>query len=185
MHNYRIKLKLNTALILLLSIFSSVFLSGCTGSSSRSEIEQFVVKTKATHKHKVEPLPPKIVKPDARYIGVTKRSPFVSSDEFIKSQVASSNAVDVPDLDRVKEVLEKINLEDLTMVGSLKKDDNTTWGLIADNTGRIYKVKEGQYIGQNFGKIIHVNEKNIEIKEAVSNGFGGWQSNTVVMKLKE
>ncbi|MBP9721825.1 MAG: pilus assembly protein PilP [Gammaproteobacteria bacterium] len=142
------------------------------------------MKTKAQAKHPIEALPPKPQKVNNKYLGLNHRSPFISSEEFVKSQVASSNAIQQPDLERPKEVLEKIPIENLVMVGSLKKD-NTVWALIADSAGRIYKVKVGSYIGENYGQVTEVHEKNLEIKEAISNGFGGWQSNTVIMKLKE
>ncbi len=177
MHNKRLFLTF-------ILLFNLLLLFGCGGSTSRSDLEEFIKQTKALHKHAVEPLPPTVAKVNSKYLGVAKRSPFMTSDEFIKSQVVSSSAIDAPDETRTKEPLEKFTFEELVLVGSIKKED-ITWGLISDNTGRVYKVKEGNYIGPNYGKIMKINEKNIEIKEAVSNGFGGWQSNEVIMKLKE
>lgn len=162
-----------------------VFLYGCGENSDRAELEAFILKTKAQKKPAIELLPPKSARFDNSYTGLEKRSPFISSDEFVKSQFASSNDTKAPDLTRPKEVLERFALESLTMVGSLQKDDNTNWGLLADKSGRVYKIKEGNFVGQNFGKVTKITEKDIEIKEAVSNGYGGWRSNTVIIKLNE
>ena len=178
------KVLVNKKLRISLGLFFLV-LYGCEGSTDPAELQDFLTKTKAQIKQAVDLLPAKETKINNDYTGLTKRSPFISSDEFVKSQIASSNEVDAPDLSRSKGVLEKFALEDLTMVGSLKKDDNTIWALLADSKGRVYKIKEGSYIGLNYGKVIKINEKDIEVKEAVTNNYGGWRSNTVILKLKE
>ncbi len=158
---------------------------GCEGSTEPAELQDFLIKTKAQKKLAVDLLPKNASKANNSYTGLTKRSPFISSDEFVKSQIASSNEVEAPDLARAKGILEKFALEDLTMVGSLKKDENTIWALLSDAKGRVYKIKEGSYIGLNYGKVVKINEKDIEVKEAVSNNYGGWRSHTVILKLKE
>lgn len=59
------------------------------------------------------------------------------------------------------------------MVGTLaQKSDN--WGLVQTNDGTIHRVKSGNYMGRNHGRIIRINEQNIELTELVPNGSGGW-----------
>lgn len=69
------------------------------------------------------------------------------------------------------------------MVGSLKSEDGTYWALIKDNNNMIYKVKNGNYIGKNFGKITKVSSEGIELEEIISDSLGSWKSNSIFMKL--
>ena len=87
-----------------------------------------------------------------------------------------------PDLDRPREVLENFGLKELTMVGTLRNavsaesdsGPGSPFALIRDNTGGIHRVRTGNYMGQNYGRIIGVNETRVELLEIVPNGRGGW-----------
>ena len=41
----------------------------------------------------------------------------------------------------------------------------------------------GNYIGQNFGKITAVTESQLEIKELVQDGMGGWIERDAALSL--
>lgn len=162
-------------------------LSGITGCDANSSVDvrEFIDKTKKAPKAKVEPLPEHIEKVDSSYSGGDKRSPFVTHEEFIKGKTAKIDSIKQPDMKRPKEILEKYNLNELTMVGSIKKSDGNYSALVADSTGKIYQVIQGNYIGNNYGKVRKIGERGLEIEEALSDNAGGWRANTVIMNLKE
>jgi len=68
-------------------------------------------------------LPKEIIHVAMTHAGKNKRSPFVTSDDYIKNQMANNKYVDPPDLDREKEVLENFKLENLswTSINSVEK----------------------------------------------------------------
>jgi type IV pilus assembly protein PilP len=49
------------------------------------------------------------------------------------------------------------------------------WALITASDGTIYRVRSGNYLGQNYGKIMNITEARVELSEMVPNGKGGWQ----------
>lgn len=70
------------------------------------------------------------------------------------NQVASNAALIAPDESSQRVKLEAFPLDAIAMVGSLNKSGAPTALVKADNL--IYQVKVGNYLGQNYGKIIQI-----------------------------
>lgn len=160
-------------------------LVSCTRNSDMDDTKNFIMQVRKQEKKEVEPLPYRVSKPDTSYLGKNKRSPFVTSDDYVKNQMANSKYVDKPDINREKELLESFKLENLKMVGSLKSSDGSIAALIMDTNGRVHTVQKGNYIGQKFGKIIKIDEKEIEVNEIIPGSFGKWLEKTVIIDLKQ
>ena len=90
-----------------------------------------------------------------------------------------------PDLDRPREVLENFDLKSLAMVGTLQGVEGNLFALIRDNSGGIHRVRTGNYMGQNYGRIVGVSETRIELIEIVPNGRGGWVERPRSLSLDE
>ena len=178
-------LKSRKQLIFALYLLVVLLVYGCEGSTDKEDIHSFVEKTKNLARQKIDPLPRDQLNRKIDYVGIDKRSPFVTPEEYIMGQISNIDLIQSPDLNRSKGYLEKFDLNSLKMVGTLKKSDGTNWALISDKDGIIHKVQEGSYVGNNFGKIMKVDLKGIEIKESISNGVGTWKSKTIIMKLQE
>lgn len=88
-----------------------------------------------------------------------------------------------PDFDRPREYLENFSLDALVMVGTLKRKDEI-WALIVDKHGILHKVKTGNYLGQNSGKIITINEEYLAVEEIVSDEQGGWTTRNATIKIQ-
>ena len=88
-----------------------------------------------------------------------------------------------PDLNRRKEPLEAFPLEQLKMVGTLSQGKDTYAIVRADKT--LYRVKKGNYMGQNFGLITDVTESEIKLKEIVQDSAGDWAERQSVLPLLE
>jgi type IV pilus assembly protein PilP len=89
-----------------------------------------------------------------------------------------------PDLARRKEALEAFPLETLAMVGSLQRG-RAMIGLVKASDNRVFQVRQGNYMGQNFGVITNVTESEISLKELFQDGAGDWVERQTKMMLQE
>lgn len=140
-------------------------LSGC--SNDMSDLEQKIAEVKARPKDKIDPIPPiKTTEPFAFDLDGS-RDPFatVEKEEPPETEVETGSLIK-PDPTRVKEDLESYALDSLKMVGTLLKD-STLWGLVKSSNGTVYRVKVGNYMGLNDGKIIEVSGDEIKLTEIV------------------
>ena len=49
----------------------------------------------------------------------------------------------------------------------------------------LYRVKKGNYMGQNFGVITSINEGEIKLTELVQDGSGEWVQRSSALQLQE
>ena len=88
-----------------------------------------------------------------------------------------------PDVDRPKEPLEALPLESIQMVGSLTQG-RETFGLVKAGPN-LYRVRKGNYMGQNFGVITGIDESQISLQELVQEGSGEWVERASALQLQE
>jgi len=88
-----------------------------------------------------------------------------------------------PDVDRPKEPLEAFPLESIQMVGSLTQG-RETFGLVKAGPN-LYRVRKGNYMGQNFGVITGIDESQISLKELIQEGSGEWVERASSVQLQE
>jgi len=55
--------------------------------------------------------------------------------------------------------------------------------LIRDPEGTVSRVKPGNYLGQNNGKIRAIHADSLELVELVSNGNGGWMERPASIEI--
>lgn len=148
----------------------SAGLSGCIKDTS--DLEVYFDEHRSKQAKAIDPIPE--IKPYLRYV-----YPGNEKDPFDVSMLAPSevpivdNGIKV-DTTRVKEFLEGFPLDSLQMVGTVSKDSNL-WALIKIPDGGVQSVKAGNYVGQNYGKIVSVSEAELGLIETVSNGLGGYK----------
>ncbi len=87
-----------------------------------------------------------------------------------------------PDLTRRKEPLEAYPLESLNMVGTLEKG-KTVYALVRTPDKDVYQVRQGNYLGQNYGVVIGVTDSEIRLKELVQDGAGDWTERSSTLQL--
>jgi type IV pilus assembly protein PilP len=88
-----------------------------------------------------------------------------------------------PDETRTKQFLEGFNIETFTMVGSLSNDAGTF--ALVSGAGGVHRVKVGDYLGRNHGRVIAVDDSKIDVVEIVPDGEGGWLERPRNLPLKE
>ncbi|MBU2569356.1 MAG: pilus assembly protein PilP [Gammaproteobacteria bacterium] len=168
-----------------LSLLSLFLLNACS-SDDKSDLVQYINQVKARPKTQIEPLPeikviePFIFKPSGL------RDPFRPIEK-----AAEAELVDIgpgrgirPDPTRRKEQLETYSLDSLRMAGTITKD-TVLWGLVKAGDGTIHRVREGNYMGKNHGKIIRINEDKIELMEIVPDKPGTWREQQTSLALSE
>ncbi len=164
-------------------LFAAMLLTSCAGSDYE-DIDEFMADVRAQPKPPIDPIPPVKRIPTFAYDSAALRAPFDRPLEQKPDMVVDSGDVEPPDERRVKEHLEKFNLESLSMVGTMEQHD-VLWILIQDSNGGVYRVKEGNYLGRNHGRIIEAEAGNVSVLEKVPNGRGSWFERPRTLKLRE
>jgi len=80
--------------------------------------------------------------------------------------------------------LEAFSLDSLRMVGTLT-DHEGLWGLVRTKDGTIHSVRVGNYMGQNYGRIVRILEDRIELMEIVPDKPGTWREQQATLALAE
>lgn len=159
----------------------AVLLVGCGGEEFQ-DLRDFVKTAGAEMRGKVDPPPD--IKP---YEPFTYDNATGLPDPF-KPRTDARNprrtGLNLPNLDRPKEELEDFPLESLKMVGFLFQR-NVGHAVVRSAEGKVYRVKAGNYIGQNFGQITSVSETEIKIKEMVQDSAGDWSERESNLQLVE
>ncbi len=153
----------------------SLGLSAC--STDISDLREFVEKERTSQKPKVAPLPE--IKPYETFRYETSHlkdpfEPFVAARPTATVKASGKKGKGPKPLEgRPREALESFPLDVLRMVGVLQQS-NVMWALLKGNDGTIHRVKTGNYIGQNHGKIIKISEEKVSLLEIVPDGLGDW-----------
>lgn len=161
----------------------TLILVGCAGGDY-TDIDQFIAEARSKPQGVIDPIP--VFKPYKafRYNAASKRAPF---DVPVQVQQISSlyQKSDVkPDEKRVKEQLETINLESISMVGTLEQNGQR-WGLLDDGSGSVHQVLVGNFVGRNHGRIVEIAPDSIAVVEIVANGPESWVERPRSLRLKE
>ena len=173
-----------TLLILSMSV---LMLSAC-GGNDEDELRQWKADLRATTKPRVKPLTePKQFLPQ-EYTGDGKMEPFnpVKLTQVLRresSESASNASLIAPEMARRKEPLEAYPLDTVKMVGSLNKTGVPTALVNVDKL--LYQVRAGNYLGQNYGKIVGISETNIRLREIVQDSTGDWVERITTLDLQE
>jgi type IV pilus assembly protein PilP len=163
--------------------FSCLALASCSGEQ-HSDLRQFVKDSDNMPRGRIPPLPE--VKPYEPF----EYAAFDLVDPFLPRKIASGKPAarksDDPRLDpnRRKGPLEAFPLENLKMVGTLQQK-RENFALILTPDKNLYRVKSGDFMGQNFGRIVEISETSIKLKELVQDSGSDWKEEDRTMLLLE
>lgn len=154
-------------------------LASC-GGGVNDELKEFIKNADKNAKKAIPPLPPVQAYAPISYAGFELPDPFKPRS---LTPVKVGTGVNGPDMNRRKEALEAFSIETLKMVGTLQQQKES-FGLIkADAT--VYRVKVGNYMGQNFGKVTEITDTAINLKEKIQDASGDWTERDSSLKLLE
>ncbi|TAG27088.1 MAG: pilus assembly protein PilP [Burkholderiales bacterium] len=162
-------------------------LAGCFGDDQQ-DIKQWMREQRNATKPSVPPVPePKKFVP-APYQNDVTIEPFSNQKlaQALKreaSQSTANAALVAPELSRRKEVLEGFPLDAISMVGSMVPKGSPVALVKVDKL--LYKVRVGDYMGQNYGKVIKLSETELILREIVQDAAGEWIERQASLQLQE
>lgn len=161
-------------------------LLGACADDDYADLRTYVVEVKSRQKGSVEPLPEiKTVEP---FVLNTEdlRDPFLSGIKIEEPEEETSKVESGirPDSARPREELEAYELDTLRMMGTVEQT-GTAWGLVRASDGTIHRVRTGNYMGKNHGKVVNIRENQIELIEIISESPGSWRERKAALDLSE
>ena len=158
-------------------------LAGCGADGDFSDLRAYMDEVRARPKGSIEPLPTFKPYESFTYRASSLRSPFQSPVKIDVVTRQKGSAEIKPDETRVKQFLEGFNIETFEMVGTLR-NERELYALV-NGAGGVHRVKVGDYLGRNHGKILAIDESKIDVMEIVPDGEGGWLERPRSLSLKE
>lgn len=165
-----------------LSCLVLVVLSGC-GGGDFSDLQAYMDEVRARPKGQIEPLPQPEENEPFVYKAAALRSPFQPPVKIDMVDRAKGSKEIKPDETRVKQFLEGFNIELFEMVGTLANDKGSF--ALVSGAGGVHRVKVGDYLGRNEGRIVAIDSAKIDVVEIVPDGEGGWLERPRTLTLKE
>ncbi|QRY80002.1 type 4a pilus biogenesis lipoprotein PilP [Pseudomonas sp. PDNC002] len=158
-------------------------LNGCGSGSDFGDLQAYMDEVRARPKGAIEPLPKFQPYEAFTYSAAALRSPFQPPVKIDLAVKQKGNRVVKPDETRVKQFLEGFNIETFEMVGTLANEQGTF--ALVRGAGGVHRVRVGDYLGRNDGKIVAISEGKIDVVEIVPDGEGGWLERPRSLTLKE
>lgn len=171
--------KLSAISKLAFAMAAGLGLTACAGN--HDDLHEYIDQTKALPGGDIPALPDFVPVETYTYVAGSRRSPFMPD-----APQRSASAVPAPDLvSRPREYLEDIPLDSLRMVGTVESRD-ARYGLVRDQRdGKVYRVAVGNYMGQNYGRILSITETEIRLLEVVPDRNGGYQERPASIGLSD
>ncbi|EQM78838.1 type 4a pilus biogenesis lipoprotein PilP [Stutzerimonas stutzeri] len=158
-------------------------LAGCDGGSDFDDLRAYMAEVRARPKGSIEPLPSFLPYEAFTYSASSLRHPFQPPIKIDLAQRQKGSKDVRPDETRVKQFLEQFNIETFVMVGTLTNEAGK-YALIKGGDG-VHRVKIGDYLGRNHGRIVDIGEAEVDVLEIVPDGEGGWLERPRSLTLKE
>lgn len=152
----------------------AALLAGCNVGGEHSDLRAFMDEVQSRPPGRIEPLPPFEQVPPFAYQAGNLRSPF-EPPVVIKPVAGRPSGPQVkPDPARARQFLEEYPIGGLSMVGTLAQNGQV-YGLVQDTNGGVHRVRSGDYMGTDHGRIEQIQDTAIELIEIVPDGTGtGW-----------
>jgi type IV pilus assembly protein PilP len=167
----------------LLPLGLAAMLAAC--AADINELQEWMDQQRREVQATVKPLvPPKKFLPQS-YEAQTNVEPFSTQKltVAVKQEARQPNSLLTSEMSRRKEPLESFPLDSMSMIGSVSRQGRQFALLKVDNL--LYQVKSGDYLGQNYGKIIKISETDIALREIVQDAAGEWIERTSTLQLQE
>ncbi|MFU8837796.1 MAG: pilus assembly protein PilP [Thiohalomonadaceae bacterium] len=158
-------------------------LTACSGGDM-SDLQQYLRAEKAKPPGRIAPVPEFKSYEIVHYEANDLRDPFMRFEADAEIVATTTSGIPGPDLNRNRETLESFPLDTLRFVGHLSMDGQE-WAIITSPDRMVHRVRAGNYVGTNFGKIVAVTENRLLIDEVVADGRGGWIEREAALSLIE
>lgn len=149
----------------------AVFLAGCGGQSGNVDLDQYMKDMRTKPSGRIDPLPEFKPYEAFSYKATGMRSPF-EPPVTLKANNRQIDSNVEPDMGRERGFLEQFDIESISLVGSISNEDGL-WGLVRSSEG-VHRVKVGDYLGRNHGRIDYIDEQEVRIIEIIPAGVDLW-----------
>lgn len=166
------------------AIVAATLLAACGGEEQR-ELKQELAELTKDYRGQVPPLPQVRPYEPVPYTAEGQIDPFRPERiEVVQASRSSDAASKIAEHEkRLKEPLEAFPLESIQMLGTITQDKET-FALVKAGPN-LYRVKKGNYMGQNFGVITAIDESQISLKELVQDSGGEWVERSSALQMVE
>ena len=162
---------------LALPVCVAAILVGC-GPDSHQDLRAWMAEQGKGAKGRLDPLP--TIRPYESFA----YNAFDLPDPFKPRKIEPNKSTSKlqPDVTRRREPLEAFPLESLAMVGTIEKG-KALYALVKTPERDIYQVRQGNYLGQNYGVIVDISDSELKLKELVQDGAGDWAERSSALNL--
>ena len=167
-----------------LSMFAMLLcLAGCGRGDDVSDLDAYMNEVRLRPPGKIEPAPTFQSYPTFTYSAANLRSPFSRQVRIdLAGQNHGSRNVK-PDPTRAKQYLEGFNIEQFEMVGTISNAGGSF--ALLRGAGGVHRLKVGDYLGRNDGRIVAISGSQVDVVEIVPDGEGAWLERPRTIPLKE
>jgi type IV pilus assembly protein PilP len=168
-------------------LWIAAMLTAC-GASSGDELRQWMADQKAQAQPKIKPIAdPKQFKPE-NYPFANEADPFsklkLTQALGKEANLAASNGALIgPELRRRREPLEEFPLDSMSLVGSMVQSQKPV--ALVKVGPLLYQVRPGDYLGQNYGRVVKIVENEVTLREIVQDTVGEWIERPASLLLQE
>ena len=154
--------------------------AGCLGD--KSDLQRYIGEVDSRPGGHIEALP--VIQPyeSFAYEAYDLRTPFVPDSPMGPSSTPDRGVR--PDRGRSREFLEQFPLDTLSMVGTMTFE-GAYYGLVQTPDTLVHRVQAGNYVGQNDGRIIAIEDEEIRVVEIVPDGIGGYIERAAAIGLDD
>ena len=87
------------------------------------------------------------------------------------------------EFNRRREPLEAFPLDAMALTGSVLRQGRPVALVTVDKL--LYQVKLGDYMGQNYGRVVKIEESRIELREIAQDASGEWVERITALQMQE
>ncbi|MBF6042417.1 pilus assembly protein PilP [Pseudomonas sp. P154a] len=158
-------------------------LAACGSDNDLGDLDAYMNEVRLRAPGKIEPTPTFRSYPTFTYNAANLRSPFSRQVRVdLAGQKRGSRNVK-PDPNRIKQYLEGFNIEQFEMVGTISNASGSF--VLLRGAGGVHRLKVGDYLGRNDGRIVAISGSQVDVVEIVPDGEGAWLERPRTLPLKE
>lgn len=165
----------------LAGLLALALLTGCDGDMS--DLRDYVAQVKARKSSDIEPIPQIKAYEPYTYVLSNLRDPFVPLTPANSGPERSTSTLS-PNLNRNREPLEEFPLDSIRMAGTFRIA-GSTYALVKAPDGIVHRVRTGDHMGQNFGRILAIEDTEVRMVEIVPDGLGGYMQRSASIAISE
>lgn len=156
---------------------------GC--SSPSEELQAWTEQQRREVKFGVQPLlPPSRFEPQP-YLASQEVDPFNPQKltGAVRQEVRQVDSRMAAEFNRRREPLEAFPLDAMALTGSVLRQGRPVALVTVDKL--LYQVKLGDYMGQNYGRVVKIEESRIELREIAQDASGEWVERITALQMQE